>query len=58
MVGEALMLSEVLEQAGIASDAKGVAAALNDSVVPRSEWKTTPVRDGDRIEIVRAVQGG
>ncbi|MFD7610286.1 sulfur carrier protein ThiS [Streptomyces sp. NPDC059828] len=36
----------------------GVAAAVNESVVPRSEWPGTPLGDGDRVEILTAVQGG
>lgn len=36
----------------------GIAAALNDRVVPRREWEQTPLVDGARIEIVTAVQGG
>ena len=36
----------------------GVAAALNDDVVPRTAWDTTRVGEGDRIEVVTAVQGG
>lgn len=36
----------------------GVAAALNETVVPRGQWPATPVGDGDRVEILTAVQGG
>ena len=36
----------------------GVAAALNDTVVPRTRWPDTPVADGDRVEVLTAVQGG
>ncbi|MEU8925214.1 sulfur carrier protein ThiS [Kitasatospora sp. NPDC048545] len=36
----------------------GVAAALNEAVVPRSSWPGTPLNAGDRIEILTAVQGG
>ncbi|MFI8456314.1 sulfur carrier protein ThiS [Kitasatospora sp. NPDC085464] len=36
----------------------GVAAALNEAVVPRSSWSETPLSAGDRIEILTAVQGG
>lgn len=36
----------------------GVAAAVNDRVVPRSRWASTLVREDDRIELVSAVQGG
>jgi sulfur carrier protein len=36
----------------------GVAAALNETVVPRSRWSATALADGDRVEILTAVQGG
>ncbi|MEN3583621.1 MULTISPECIES: sulfur carrier protein ThiS [unclassified Streptomyces] len=36
----------------------GVAAALNETVVPRGRWASTPLADGDRVEVVTAVQGG
>ncbi|MEV5973567.1 sulfur carrier protein ThiS [Streptomyces sp. NPDC051921] len=36
----------------------GVAAALNETVVPRGEWATTLLGDGDRVEVLTAVQGG
>ncbi len=37
---------------------RGVAVALNDEVVPRTAWDTTPVKEADRVEILTAVQGG
>jgi len=37
---------------------RGVAIAINDRVVPRSTWQTHTVQDGDRVEIIRATQGG
>lgn len=37
---------------------QGVAIALNGRVVRRAEWAATPLSEGDRIEIVRAMQGG
>ncbi|MFD7258768.1 sulfur carrier protein ThiS [Streptomyces sp. NPDC059874] len=36
----------------------GVAAALNETVVPRGQWPATALGDGDRVEILTAVQGG
>jgi sulfur carrier protein len=42
----------------LASNARGVAVALNGRVVPRAAWAETSLRDGDRVEIVRAMQGG
>jgi sulfur carrier protein len=37
---------------------RGVAVALDGEVVPRSEWSTTRLREGNRLEVLRAVQGG
>lgn len=45
------------EEIGI-GDARGVAIAVNGRVVRRREWETTAVHEDDRIEIVRAMQGG
>ncbi|MER8221867.1 sulfur carrier protein ThiS [Streptomyces sp. NPDC094143] len=36
----------------------GVAAALNETVVPRAQWPSTPLTEGDRVEVLTAVQGG
>ncbi|MEV6594825.1 sulfur carrier protein ThiS [Streptomyces acidicola] len=36
----------------------GVAAALNETVVPRAQWSSTPLSEGDRVEVLTAVQGG
>ncbi|MBK5223258.1 MAG: sulfur carrier protein ThiS [Acidimicrobiia bacterium] len=42
----------------VEEDAKGVAVAVNEEVVPRSQWPETSLHDGDRIEILEAHQGG
>ncbi|EDY52495.1 conserved hypothetical protein [Streptomyces clavuligerus] len=36
----------------------GVAAAVNETVVPRGNWARTPLGEGDRVEVLTAVQGG
>ncbi|MFE4333514.1 sulfur carrier protein ThiS [Streptomyces sp. NPDC056831] len=36
----------------------GVAAAVNETVVPRGQWSTAALGDGDRVEVLTAVQGG
>ncbi|MDN3020820.1 sulfur carrier protein ThiS [Streptomyces sp. S.PB5] len=36
----------------------GVAAALNETVVPRGQWSSTSLTEGDRVEVLTAVQGG
>ncbi|MEU6066644.1 MULTISPECIES: sulfur carrier protein ThiS [Streptomyces] len=37
---------------------RGVAAALNETVVPRAQWSATALAEGDRVEVLTAVQGG
>ena len=36
----------------------GVAVAVNDSIVPRGEWRRSLLKDGDVVEIVRPHSGG
>ncbi|MFJ6213918.1 sulfur carrier protein ThiS [Streptomyces sp. NPDC092296] len=49
-------LAEVV--ATVSAAPAGVAAAVNEAVVPRGAWQATTLADGDRIEILTAVQGG
>lgn len=51
-------LNDVLKLMQLAEDQAGVAVARNNEVVPRAAWSETIVKDGDRIEIVTAAQGG
>jgi sulfur carrier protein len=43
---------------GAPDDARGVAAAVDGEVVPRGEWDSTELREGQHVEVVQAVQGG
>lgn len=36
----------------------GVAVAVNGEVVPRGAWAATALHEGDRVEVLTAVQGG
>jgi sulfur carrier protein len=36
----------------------GCAVAVNGEVIPRSGWEEHVLRDGDRVEVLTAVQGG
>ncbi|MBB1242664.1 sulfur carrier protein ThiS [Streptomyces durbertensis] len=53
---EGTSLAELV--AGLTTATSGVAAAVNESVVPRSAWASTALSDGDRVEVLTAVQGG
>ncbi|WP_018720656.1 sulfur carrier protein ThiS [Salinispora fenicalii] len=37
---------------------RGLAVAVNGEVVPRGGWPATLLRDGDRVEVLSAAQGG
>jgi sulfur carrier protein len=51
-------LAALLAEKEIDPGQRGIAVALNGSVVPRGAWAETPIRPGDSVEIVRARQGG
>lgn len=38
--------------------AKGVAVAINNTMVPRTEWENTALKEGADIVIVKAFCGG
>ena len=40
------------------TEPKGFAISVNGAVVRRAAWSTTAVRDGDAVEIIRAMSGG
>ena len=44
--------------AELSLDAKKVAIERNLAIVPRNEYATTPIMDGDAIEIVGFIGGG
>ena len=37
---------------------RGIAVALNGTVVRRADWPATALSDGDRVEVLTATQGG
>ena len=54
----AATIAELLAEQAVELGQRGIAVALNGSVVPRSAWGETALSPGDRVEIVRAMQGG
>lgn len=49
---------DLLNEQKIDADARGVAVAVNDTVVPRSAWGSTTLAAGDSVEIVKPFRGG
>ncbi len=44
--------------AALTSAPTGIAVAVNGEVVPRGSWSGRGLRDGDRVEVLTAAQGG
>ncbi len=51
-------VQELLRQFDVEGNGKGTAIAVNDSVVPKENWNEYQLNEEDRIEIIRATQGG
>ena len=51
-------LAALLDEKAVDTAQRGIAVALNGSVVPRAAWPQTPLHPGDSVEIVRALKGG
>lgn len=58
MTTDARTVAGLLASLGVDESRTGVAVALNAEVVRRAQWTATPLRDGDTVEVLRAVQGG
>ncbi|HXN35560.1 MAG TPA: sulfur carrier protein ThiS [Opitutaceae bacterium] len=50
-------LAGLLSELGLA-EKRGVAAAVNGTVVPRAAWESRELAGGDRVLVIRATQGG
>jgi sulfur carrier protein len=57
VLGDATVAA-VVERLGAGGERRGVAVAVDGEVVPRSEWARTELTDGQRVEILGAIQGG
>jgi sulfur carrier protein len=53
-----LTLAAAVEAAGAPAGRRGIAVAVDGEVVPRDRWDATRLDDGQRVEVVQAVQGG
>ena len=51
-------VAEAVIEAGAGGERRGVAVAVEGEVIRRAEWEQTRLRPDQRVEVVRAVQGG
>ncbi len=57
-VDREITVMELLDLMDVKFREIGLAVAINEEVVPKSEYGTRKVKEGDRIEIVQLVGGG
>ena len=55
---ERALVRDAVRASGADETGRGIAVAIDGEVVPRPQWGALELRDGQRVEVVRAVQGG
>lgn len=56
-IADQVTVHDLLAELGHAAK-RGVAVAVNDSVVTRSGWGAHKLAEGDRVLVIQATQGG
>lgn len=51
-----LSVTELLTE--LEHDLAGVAIAVNQNIIPQTEWLTTLLEEGDEVALFRAIAGG
>jgi thiazole synthase len=57
-VKDGATVADAVAVSGAGREARGLAVALDGEVIPRGEWDSTPLRDGHKVEVLAAIQGG
>lgn len=53
---ESTTVTLFLQQQGLSP--LGMALAISDELIPRSQWPSKVLQEGDRLTLIRAAQGG
>ena len=57
VAGEGVSLSELLHSRNF-TEKKGIAVAVNNTVISKKDWASTNLSENDKILIITAFQGG
>jgi len=57
LAGSTATLEHAVQRSGV-TDVKGLAVAVNSTVIPCTNWNTFQLNENDTILIIRATQGG
>lgn len=55
-VDQSIAIKQIMELTSTPTD--GVAFAVNDTVIPRSQWDSFVIKENDNILIIKAARGG
>lgn len=55
-LADTTQIPQLLEILGL--NPQGLAVAINDQIIPRTQWPQQLLLDGDRLTLIRAAQGG
>jgi sulfur carrier protein len=55
---EGATVIDAVRESGAPPEGRGVAVAVDGEVVPRGRWADTELENGQRVEVLQAVQGG
>jgi len=55
--GSGTSLEQAMSHSGM-KDLRGLAVAVNDTVIPRTTWDAFQLKENDTITIIHATQGG
>ena len=50
-------IDDILQKINI-TETKGLAIAVNNSIVPRRDWSQYSLKENDKVVLIRATQGG
>ena len=50
-------LSDLIHQNGL-SEKKGIAVAVNETIISKSNWVKTEIKQEDKVLVITATQGG
>jgi sulfur carrier protein len=57
-LSEAKSISEIIAKDLNMNHPKGVAIAVNQEVIPKTNWDNFMIKENDRLTIIKATQGG
>jgi sulfur carrier protein len=55
---EAATVQAAVDLLDLPAGGRGVAVAVDAEVVPRTQWGSHELKEGARVEVLRAIQGG